>query len=1660
MSETAGGAATASGMDYQHRATAWVVVRILAEKEVSPPWGLPATTTLEWFRSETEQPVDDLLVVTSAGGVVFAQIKHKLNLSKTQGSELASALDQCVRQFIACQSHAHGRRPWERPLDQGRDRLVVMTGPNSSASIRMHLPAVLDRLQGPVQSQSLDDVAGNAQERRALSVVRDHIKRSWHAALRTDPTNSAVRELLRLLRIQVLDVDHGGTSEQEAKDRLRTAVLRYPNQADAAWGQLIALCARLAANRSGADRPGLQQALLAAGIEVQAVRSYREDIERLKAYSQTMVASLAGLARIRVGTDEVKLQRQSTDELRRAANDDSLLVVGEPGAGKSGALHDLAQTLLGQGDDVVFLAVDRLNAQSLGELRGELGLDGNLTDVLANWPGLTPAFLIIDALDAARAELAARAIQDLIQIVVAQSGRWRVVASIRKFDLRYNQELRQLFVGAPPTTLHDVEFSSIRHLNIPQLSDDEFAEVQTQSPALKKLIDSAPLELRELLRAPFNLRIMAELLGAGLGVDDLTPIRTQLELLDRYWVYRVIRSDGQGDARERVLQRACEAMVEDRTLRVDRSRVVDVSVSSQLHDLLSTQVLTEWQPSPAGTPDRYVLTFSHHVLFDYAVARLLLRGSLDVPVTLLTDDPELVIVIRPSLLLHFRHLWTADPSRKPFWHLVSQIIRSDTIPEIGKLIGPAVGAEMAEVLPDLEPLYTAIENSDATSQSTAKQALGHLVGALLAVPSDNRPLIGQDAGPWCELLERVSRQLQANVAFVVRSLLATLCEHPEAFTSEQRLNAGKAARRLLEFAWAYTPRDQWLVIHALEAVCRTFESDSVASAALLRRSLGSEHLAHHGFQEMPWLAREVKRLISLDSTLVEDIYRAVFAYREPSTESTSIGQSRIMPMSSNRQQDYDMARDELADVFPEFLTHASKKAASALVAVLAAYVANEHAPAPGEVTEETFDFAGRDAWIRTDYSCIWDTSGTSRYDTPIKMLDAFTQYLERLAEQEEGVGELRELVEIFVKENRLAVLWRRLLLLGTEFPSTLGGVILPLARAAPVLTGIDTTALAGDFLKAIFPALLPEERERVERALLSIPEAYPLERHETLEHIRDRLLGCLTHADLVTDEAHRLLEELQVANAVPANEPPFRFGEVTSRPLGEEEYMASAGVPVDEEANRQLREIEQPVKAFKDKHQNSVPTPEEVAAVFPALQALRTALSHADADGVHPKQQAYAWDCLAGACGPFTRADGFSCEEAIGVFAREVLLEASDHVDPMHNPEHDAHFHEHVSWGSPAVRVEAAQGLALLARHGTCATPDVLQAIERLSTDPVPAVRFQIAGRLNVLYRTAPEFMWRVVERVCREESSRGVLQGLLSVPLGNLAWTHPDRVATLTKAIYDRTQEGPGAQKVRELCIDILTRLYIWRNNAESHEIVLGIVTNPSTFPNECGYVLKHFREPLTHGPVDPPDSQQDAIRQRVFNLMLRLLRSARDGLHRIEDAYPKFNGLPETAQTSVQSFMRIINHIGTEIYFASGAYDAERQSRTGGSRSLTDEEKARFYKEAGSIFDALADVGLPSLAHHLLKTLESFIPIDPEGVFLRIGQVLRSGRTWGYQYESLGANLMVRLIERYLAEYRSLLRENDSCRRTMLEALDIFVKAGWPSARRLTYRLEEIFR
>jgi signal recognition particle GTPase len=836
IARSGGGAATQAGINYQNRVAAWIAVSILAEQDVAPPWILPAHVTLIFLRCETEQPVDDLLVGTSDGGHVFIQVKHRLTLGTDAQSGFGSTIDQFVRQFLAHRDVTLSKRPWERPLDADRDRLVLVTSSGSSAPIREDLPNLLAKIPELSSDQAIGNAASNSKKaQEVLDTVITLIRNAWRNVRESEPTDSEMRQILRLIRVQVLDVDAGGSEELQAKDRLRASVLAQPTQADAAWTSLIQICADLAVNQSGADQASLQTRLLQNGISLKPTRSYQEDIERLRQYSHASAGVLSELSEIKVGSKTVKINRPVTQALQATAKHESLLVIGEPGAGKSGTIYDFVKALNNEKRDVVFLAVDRLEADTPGGLRDDLGLEHTLDEILRQWQGSESGWLVIDALDAARSARSVKTFRDLLATTIKASGRWRVVASIRKFDLRYSPELQQLFRGrlTAPDCFRDNEFSSIRHLNVPVLNDEELEQIRPQSKLLADFVSRTEERLRKLLRVPFNLRLMGDLIGAEVNPESLAPIQTQIELLDRYWQERLVHSnDPSGDAHEAVLRRTVEKMVETRSLRVNRSDVLgdittSATISPLLDKILRSHILTEWQPSKNAKFERSILTFAHHVLFDYAVARLILRGLPQNTIERLEREFDLVLAIRPSLVFHFQHLWFFEPSRNLFWELVLQILRTPAIPEIGKLLGPSVAADLIQNLSDCELLFEILETATPSSENSAVyRALSHLVGAILVDPSRaDRPLAGSDAPPWCELIERCSQSIDLPLFRAVRPLVWNICEQSDKFTPTQLQIAGIAARRFFDFAWKEDISREHFISRELEALCRTFASD-------------------------------------------------------------------------------------------------------------------------------------------------------------------------------------------------------------------------------------------------------------------------------------------------------------------------------------------------------------------------------------------------------------------------------------------------------------------------------------------------------------------------------------------------------------------------------------------------------------------------------------------------------------------------------------------------------------------------------------------------------------------------------------------------------------------------------------------------------------------
>jgi hypothetical protein len=158
--------------------------------------------------------------------------------------------------------------------------------------------------------------------------------------------------------------------------------------------------------------------------------------------------------------------------------------------------------------------------------------------------------------------------------VLTWGGRWKIIASIRSFDLRMGVKLRDLFKGVPPVAERaDALFSSVRHIVIPRWSDDEFRQLLEVSPSLATALEGASDKLRDLAKVPFNTRLLAELVSQETDVR-FTAISSQTELLKLYWQHRVGKH---GLNATRNIKTLVDAMIDGRSLSVSsclRARIL------------------------------------------------------------------------------------------------------------------------------------------------------------------------------------------------------------------------------------------------------------------------------------------------------------------------------------------------------------------------------------------------------------------------------------------------------------------------------------------------------------------------------------------------------------------------------------------------------------------------------------------------------------------------------------------------------------------------------------------------------------------------------------------------------------------------------------------------------------------------------------------------------------------------------------------------------------------------------------------------------------------------------------------------------------------------------------------------------------------------------
>lgn len=1602
-----GGAAAAAGIGFQAQLGAFFGLQLLAQSSVDSVLELGSATP-SWIRFETEAPVDDILVATSQNGFIAVQAKTSVNLSTGIEGGLAKTIQQFVRHWLVCRD-GQGEQLWNRPLDPTKDRLVLVVGPTAPVSIRVDLPAALRS-----QSQPSPSVLTQNQQ-KALDIFEICTRQAWINTTSEPWSLAVLRSIAQLVRVMTFDPAGAYANVMEGLAEKVTTT----DQARPLISALTQISLKWMTKRNGGDLPQLRQAVMHAQVQLSAPPLFKEDIRKLKEHSAKIAADLLPYEQIEGFDGVIRIARDCQAAALAAALEGSLLLIGEPGAGKSAVINTLARELKNHGD-VVELAVDRYSVQDLVGLKNELNLEHDLVNVLEAWDDLSGGWLIIDALDATRGGQGESAFRTLIERVLALKGRWKVVASIRTFDLRMGVRFRELFTGRPANTNYqDAAFSTVRHLLVPPWSIEEFDQVLNQSPEFRTALNGSPTKLQQLAHVPFNTRLIGELLRTGIDARDFHDLANQTGLLSLYWDHRVTPLGSRADA---CLRLVVQTMIDSRSLRA-QTNGIDSSVPEALDELLQQGVLTKVENG------RFI-QFRHHLLFDYAASRLLMNVD-----GIVSGEEQYLkaqtigLMLAPAMGFLLQELWGSQPNHERYWNAVEKMIGNPEGDPILRSLAGRLSAELPENASDTHAIAMHI----AAGRDSATTALSHVVSALV-VRLEDAPNASLDpwvylAGELATCVERVSDQLR-----VLLFLLINSARPPQTGKA-----VGIAARALLEFVFN-NPNSRINAALVISNVVATYETAATESRTLLERIFAPERAATHNWEDVPALCREISTLADIDSDFAATVYSKTYEGTVKDEVTTNMGgRSQILSLTSNSRQDYSMALFSLAEFFPRFLQEHPQAAAQAFASSVDHYIRREHEPEQSEIISR--QISGKTLRLATDLSHIWGHDPDKSYGQDGEaLIEKFLQTFVSLPEQNAIL-----VAEKLIDCSTWAITWSRLFLAAIRRNDGLVDLLWPIAADEAWLSNIDTQKDAIDLVAHGYGKRDTAERLRFETSLTTFLMTGHRDPETARKNLINRLYNAIGSDQLVTESARSILATIQKESAKHdlLNERPFRL---TSGFGQSDSYFWIKDLDRENASNIAVMEATEATRDYIDTKPGRPQSDEiDVERTLSSLEKIAQGLSAPD---LHEALRNHGEGIIGQGCGRLAQGQRLVIQEKFDPTDRYLALLriAVDSKNPEVSNETESQYEKSQSWGGPAARIEAATAVLDVCLQRPDLYPHLENDIDRLLEDTHPAARSQSVGHLIRLWNLDRAGFWRRLEQRLEREINFAVLGSVVNV-LRTVIHIEPERSERLVLELIARFSGTDKQETLENSIADLVSILSVTHQKASAEAIIFKWLNAPSKHIDQLETILLTLRDAVVVG-LHLGQSEDHALRHRAQILLHRIVVAASIPL----SSYDPRVAVDDDQVPKLKACIKLIDKATMQLYFATGRFN--------GGTGIDEAGCEIYLREIAPTLEIIANQSLPHTIYQLLQLLEILAPMDPERAFDLTACAIRvGGAKGGYQYEPLGTDLMVRLISNFLADSKEIF-SNELRRQALVDCLEIFMDAGWPSARKLLYRLPELLQ
>lgn len=1661
-----GGRATASGVNYEVRIAAFIAVKMLAGNQCAV-WSGISGADVSAITMQAPEPVDDVVIELSRDpeAHVFISAKKRSNsitLSK-KNPTFVDTVDAFIRQFLKI-----------TPLARQVSRLVWAVPSSAGRSVSYDLAAALDAHRNDAGDDLFTEFLARraAYEMKAIKTFVSVLIQKWKGITGQLPTANEMRSFLRCLYVETYDFGSNGRQEREAEENIRSHIVAQADQVTAAWQGIERFFAN--ANQHGirTTSASLRKALVADGLKLKSPPDYAEEIVRLRQLTDINLSRLEEHTALRFGLDTVHVPRAGElSALLNAVKSGHLLIAGEPGCGKSGIIHQLVKSLEKEGCPVILLLADEVVGRDWKASANLPDFAHALDEILANWQNGETGFLVTDALDAVRDAEAQKRLRRLLNDVQRGRSGWRVVASVREYDLQYGRELRDAFPGAGVEGHSSKDFAGVAHFYLTRFSESQLNDLVAQREEIRPFVESARKNAKsgDVHRSPFYLRLATELLRDGTQPQRLADWNSPAVLFRKFWDARVVNGLGANE-RQVALEKICRQMVNTRAMTLSlKTLSLGAPERRAIDDLRGRGILQ----APALLHGTQVgsdeIRFTHHLLHDYGVARSLIPETPPTFCDFAIRESLLPVFYRQSFLFALEELWDVPDDRKGFWEAALQLEGVANLHSLARILAPILAARRVFSISDLQPLLTAIKSSKGIN-SAAIKALQHLASGLQDADAN---IICAGALAWCKFSEQLGLLLPTDesVELPLVHILARLNSINDAATEPSHklaLNAAGRSLLALHVSKTVSKYRRYFVHVTIETLCRTFTVEPTETKRALLSLLAPERLAQFPHDDLFELSNSIKYLGSSADSLVLQLFTASFISPEPPPDQYEDSGSAILSLRFQSRDQWNLVQYSLSEYYarrtgenPAFMTAAACIAWNSIE----------------RLTEERIlartQFRGVNCEIVEDYFHI---SGRGHEQNENRILSHFENLLREWAAAGD-ITKLNAALDAFAVSNHTSIMWNTFLETGSRFPSTLGVLLECVLDEPTFLIHPDYSYGGTALLGALHKFGDAARRERLERRILDLPNSFRLHEDENrnplpsrIEYAQNRLLNVLEEQNIVLEPLMDLRRARLAVKALPPNERPTG-PQVIAHAITDEERVASMGADLKQLENREMYHLREALKPFTDLQNKKPIDMKEVERNWPVIEQCERALK--EYGSRQPAMAKELWGHLVGACEKIASyVTLWPKADKRWYIIRQILLKASTDPLPVAYGEEDTRDGSWPSWGWPAPRIDAARGLPFLVLRIGRMDEEVADALRQLCCDQSLAVRFNLAERLAPLVQESPKLMWELIDAFVTNERKLPVLDMLL-YSLDRLWGIAPDDVKPRVRKIADCImRNGPSNGHVYETLANVHLFHYLRTGDADCLTFVSNLIEecDSERASHALGSLLQACRAGgwLAVGDGIKRDEMTDRVRSRTWGFFAKLLTTAQAKLREHRTDWDQICKSAEAdaeslkrAQEKVKRSIHLVDGVAMQLFFACGAFDDKNKDKV----ALTTAQLCRFWQESHPLFSALAAEPHPHTAHQMVQTLHHLLPCAPKDIFLLAAKTIsNSAREARFQYESLAVGDVVKLIQHVLADHRDIFQaaagRESECLVALLEVLDLFVEAGWPEARQLTHRLEEIYR